>query len=155
MLSDTDAALDRLAVAGLCLAAWLALGAGCASSAPPPAAPQEPAAAPYGAYGSAAPGTVESALADLDRAEAELAALGEEKDTGARAAEQAPRPQRGDGDDFAACSVACRALGSMRRAAASLCGLAGDADPRCESARVRVTRADERVRASCPACPAQ
>ncbi|MCC6553242.1 MAG: hypothetical protein IT372_09515 [Polyangiaceae bacterium] len=50
------------------------------------------------------------------------------------------------------CATACRALASMRRAAEHLCGLAGQEDARCGSARERVQRAGERVHAACPAC---
>jgi hypothetical protein len=79
------------------------------------------------------------------------------------AAADAARPAtRGEGavlggaaeerQDAAPCERACRALGSMRRATDHLCGLAGDADARCESARERVRSAGERVQAACPAC---
>jgi hypothetical protein len=51
-----------------------------------------------------------------------------------------------------ACSVACRALESMRRSTEQLCGLAGAGDARCVDANARVGRALARVRASCPAC---
>ncbi|MEJ7732959.1 MAG: hypothetical protein WKG00_27655 [Polyangiaceae bacterium] len=51
-----------------------------------------------------------------------------------------------------ACSVACRALESMRRSTDQLCGLAGAGDARCVDANARVDRAQARVRASCPAC---
>jgi hypothetical protein len=51
-----------------------------------------------------------------------------------------------------ACSVACRALESMRRSTDQLCGLAGAGDMRCADANARVDRAIARVRASCPSC---
>jgi hypothetical protein len=50
------------------------------------------------------------------------------------------------------CETACRALASMSRAAQHLCGLAGDADQRCDSARARVKSATDRVEARCPRC---
>jgi hypothetical protein len=50
------------------------------------------------------------------------------------------------------CATACQALASMRRATDHLCGLAGDADPRCSGARERVQRAGERVHSACSAC---
>lgn len=50
------------------------------------------------------------------------------------------------------CETACRALASMSRAAQHLCGLAGDADQRCDSARTRVKSATDRVEARCPRC---
>ncbi|MFO0757751.1 MAG: hypothetical protein U0359_14750 [Byssovorax sp.] len=52
------------------------------------------------------------------------------------------------------CSMACRALASMHRAADHLCGLAGETDGRCENARQRVASATDRVRFFCPACSA-
>lgn len=50
------------------------------------------------------------------------------------------------------CTNACRALASMARSADHVCGLAGEGDTRCESARSRVERATDRVRAQCPGC---
>ncbi|AUX32650.1 MULTISPECIES: hypothetical protein [Sorangium] len=52
----------------------------------------------------------------------------------------------------APCETACRALASMSRAAQHLCGLAGDADARCDAARTRVKSATDRVEARCPRC---
>ena len=52
-----------------------------------------------------------------------------------------------------ACSIACRALASMERAASHLCGLSGEADPSCTSARERVKNATDRVSARCPCSP--
>lgn len=51
------------------------------------------------------------------------------------------------------CATACSALSSMERAAKHLCDLTGDADSRCDNARSRVSGAAERVNASCPVCP--
>ncbi|WP_437971779.1 hypothetical protein WMF04_21840 [Sorangium sp. So ce260] len=50
------------------------------------------------------------------------------------------------------CETACRALASMNRAAQHLCGVAGDADQRCDAARTRVKSATDRVEARCPRC---
>jgi hypothetical protein len=50
------------------------------------------------------------------------------------------------------CTVACRALGSMDRAAERLCELSGEEDDRCVAARERVAIAHDRVEASCPTC---
>jgi hypothetical protein len=119
------------------------------------------------------PGDVEGTLAALDQAEGELAgAIGPLP--GAAPAEQPspspppPAPLRaegkseteGDGAPEAQaaelrrspCDTACRALSSMRRAVEHLCGLTGEGDARCASARERVRSADERVRAICPRC---
>jgi hypothetical protein len=50
------------------------------------------------------------------------------------------------------CSLACRALDSMRRATDRLCALdPGDA---CADARAKVRRSTERVRSACGDCPA-
>lgn len=48
------------------------------------------------------------------------------------------------------CSVACRALGSMRRATARLCAL--EPGPRCSAARAKLDDAQNRVRTACPEC---
>jgi len=50
------------------------------------------------------------------------------------------------------CSIACRALASMSRAAERLCELTGEDDDRCVSARARVTAAEELIYRSCPSC---
>ncbi|MGK4004732.1 hypothetical protein WMF31_19020 [Sorangium sp. So ce1036] len=84
----------------------------------------------------------------------------------AGAAEGAPMPPSRESADHApsrkeraaeqssasSCETACRALASMERAAQHLCGLAGDADPRCDGARTRVESAAARVAAQCPRC---
>jgi MYXO-CTERM domain-containing protein len=49
------------------------------------------------------------------------------------------------------CSLACRALDSMRRAAERLCVL--DPGDRCTSAKKKLDEATTRVRTACPACP--
>lgn len=46
------------------------------------------------------------------------------------------------------CSTACRAMDSLRRAAAAICRLTSEADPRCIDARATVTHQSRRV-ASC------
>ena len=50
------------------------------------------------------------------------------------------------------CTVACRALASMRRSAVGLCRMAGEDDPRCESVSRRAERARVAVARACPAC---
>jgi hypothetical protein len=124
-----------------------------APRAPAPAreAPPEAAAAPSGAD----PGDPMRELADAEGAL--LRALGGEaprpapRTSGdAKGGAAAPAPPRASADP---CLVACRALASMRRSAARLCELSGATrDPRCDDARARVARAEERVRARCPAC---
>lgn len=126
------------------------------------------------------PATVEQALTELERAEGSfnqaIAVLSPMKDSAAgpmpppppsaarQPSEAAPTidAPSSQGEPRAAtqgahqdpCSTACRALASMERATEHLCALAGDGDPRCENARSRVRGADERVRATCPACTA-
>jgi hypothetical protein len=53
------------------------------------------------------------------------------------------------------CIAACRALGSMDRAAGQLCGLASSAEeaPMCNDAMAKLIAARQSVRAACGACP--
>jgi hypothetical protein len=53
------------------------------------------------------------------------------------------------------CTAACRALGSMDRAAGQLCKLATSADDtgKCDDAREKLSGARERVRTACGSCP--
>ena len=51
------------------------------------------------------------------------------------------------------CAVACRALASMERAANHLCGLSGEEQDPCTSARERVKNANARVAARCACTP--
>jgi hypothetical protein len=50
------------------------------------------------------------------------------------------------------CVEACRALGSMRRAAERICRI--EPGPKCTDARARVQAATDRVSRSCPECAA-
>ncbi|MBX3207005.1 MAG: hypothetical protein KF764_18305 [Labilithrix sp.] len=50
----------------------------------------------------------------------------------------------------AECNEACRALGSIRRAAEKICAL--EPGPRCDSARAKAADATRRVREACPDC---
>jgi hypothetical protein len=52
------------------------------------------------------------------------------------------------------CDAACRALGSMERAAKTVCDLARapDEKDRCTDARARLSRARSRVRSACGSC---
>lgn len=143
----------------LALMAIAASGAaGCGGAAPPadaaPAAPASPAVT----SAESMPTDVDGTVAALDRAESDLqAALGGAPEGQQKKAEpgEAERPAGGaDALSSDPCSAACRALASMRRAANHLCGLTGDPEPRCDAARARLTRAEERTRASCPACAA-
>lgn len=52
------------------------------------------------------------------------------------------------------CTTACRALGSMDRAAGHLCSLHGSTDaPRCTDAKTRVYSARAKVKSTCGSCP--
>jgi hypothetical protein len=53
------------------------------------------------------------------------------------------------------CASACRALGSLERAASRLCDLADSPDDRrhCDDAKQKVIAARDRVRQTCSACP--
>jgi hypothetical protein len=53
------------------------------------------------------------------------------------------------------CSAACRALGSMDRAAGQVCALATSTDDArvCDDSKGKLTSARARVRASCGSCP--
>ena len=48
------------------------------------------------------------------------------------------------------CALACKALGSMRRATDHLCAL--DPGDRCAKARQKLDAASDHVRATCPSC---
>jgi hypothetical protein len=82
---------------------------------------------------------VSSAAADLDTAEKELDLALADKDA-------AGQPLATGTDR---CTVVCKALASMRRSADQICGI--DAS-RCEGARARVTKAEQRAKDACPAC---
>lgn len=141
-----------------------ALAAGCGGS-PPPAKDS----------GGADLTDTGSAMAELNRAESEISALFGPTPEAAPSASAMPgqpspppvEPQAqptaitkgaetGAGqsaqmsDQSDPCSVACRALASMERAANHLCGLSGEGDPTCTSARTRVKNATDRVSARCP-----
>jgi hypothetical protein len=103
------------------------------SPAPPAAPPPPPADAPSRSYaeppGRAA--ALTQASNDIEASQRELDVAG--------------------GD----CANACRALGSMDRAAGRLCGLAqsNDDQRRCEGAKARVYSARYKVKNTCGSCP--
>jgi hypothetical protein len=98
---------------------------------PPPAAAPAPVtvAVPSAARGGS--GGAGFARSELDLAEAQL------------------KSSAGD------CATACRALGSMERATAHLCALAGTGDDQrsCQDARSKVLAGRDKVRSSCGDCP--
>ena len=71
----------------------------------------------------------------------------------APAGQDRPMTSPGEGQ-LDRCAIACKAFGSMRRAADRLCELTGDDDSACSDARSRVARSGARVRRSCPSCAA-
>jgi hypothetical protein len=50
------------------------------------------------------------------------------------------------------CTIACRALGSMDRAAGAICAMSSDTDNNCASAQTRLRSARRKVRATCTSC---
>lgn len=117
-------------------------GAYPAPAAPPPAepaSPVQPQAAPPspGQFGGPPGGGTSRSMA--------FSAALDEVDTSARQLDVAA------GD----CSNACRALGSMDRAAGRLCSLAqgNDEGRRCEDAKKKVYTARDRVKQTCGTCP--
>jgi hypothetical protein len=110
-----------------------------ASPPPPPTTPAQPAtggvappqAGPPPTGGKPADAAPKSPKreAQQDDARAEAKKADEERST------REPAP----------CETACRALASMSRAADAICRMAGDADPKCASARKRVDESAARV----------
>lgn len=90
--------------------------------------------------------------AELARSEASLgtALARYHQPTGVVSGNQ-PTPQKAPPVEDA-CSTACRALASMRRASERLCALTGAADERCAKARQRTQSAAARVKEACPSC---
>lgn len=129
-----------------------------AASASPTAPGQYPGA--VGALTSAwanlpPPTDVPAGLAQLDAAEQALAlVLPSSRPGNATAPGDQATPDR-NADPLAldqACTIACTALASMKRSADHVCTMAGDKDAVCGNARERVSRAEARVTAACPAC---
>ena len=176
MRSDGSLKRARALATALSLAALAAL-ASCAvnteRAAETPATTPATAAPSYAEPGqvssqTAAPATIDEALAELSRAEGEfgraeemlVAKDGLKSPSGMPAPATTPsaqpmpgtQPKQASEAELGAgnpCATACRALASMQRATDHLCGLAGDSDARCTGARDRVRGARERVTSSC------
>jgi len=100
---------------------------------------------------------VEDAEAELERARAELEALGIEsrkqpKGSSAQPAaasrpadETPPKPSPKAATPESRCESACKALISLKRAADGVCRLAGDSDARCTRAREIVKSSETRL----------
>lgn len=113
---------------------------------PPPPAPASPAAEPSSPPSSTAPGA-RATEKKLD---------GKDKDSGAgdalsQALAELELWSRSVELSLSSCEMACRALGSMERAAKQVCVLSDDRQ-RCDDATRRLREARARVRASCGEC---
>lgn len=107
-----------------------------------------------------APTSLEGAIAELDAAEARIAGTFPEGKPSAQPVDPSssppaqPQSVTGSGGDasspYSRCESACDALSSMRRAVDHVCSLSPG--ERCDGAKTRLTRATERVRATCSAC---
>jgi hypothetical protein len=138
-LTDADSALAELNRAEGEITAFLgpASGAEAQATAAPvsPPAPTPAESAPT-ALQAKEPGVKADQMADSPATDAGSNARG----SGSPSASSAPDP----------CSIACRALASMERAANHLCGIEGEGGPSCTNARDRVRSATDRVSARCP-----
>jgi len=141
---------------------WLVVGAallgapGCAAGAPPPAsAPRAEAIAPPAPVvvvaEAPAPPPSPAAMAVATGRPSEA----DERGAASRAGVDLVAAQRELEMSAGNCTVACRALGSMDRAAGQLCGLAATReDVRvCDESKEKLVAARARVRAACGSCP--
>lgn len=115
-------------------------------SEPPPAPPPPPAAG--SAPSQTAPSTNATGSGDYAKPPNRAAAMSQASGE----IESSQRELDVAGGD---CRNACRALGSMDRAAGRLCGLAQSTDEvkKCEGAKTRVLSARDKVRNTCGTCP--
>jgi hypothetical protein len=126
------------------------------SSRPTARAPEQEAQATAGKGESYAVGpepSAEELLAELERAEAELAGIG--VPAVAPSAAGAPTPAAPmQAPATTGCERSCSAFASMKRASTALCRLAGSEDPRCSLANEKVSRASLRLQqANCQCVP--
>ncbi len=155
--------LARAAVRGLEFAACVALLTACAAGrkgaeSPPPATPAaeavgaapapSPAAAPEDDAPASPVGPSPQAGATYAQPPSRTLAL-------AQASSDVEASQRELDVAGGDCRNACRALGSMDRAAGRLCSLAQTSEEarRCEEAKARVYSARDKVRSTCGSCP--
>jgi hypothetical protein len=137
-----------LALAGLALSAIaVGCGGGNEMAAPATTPAPEPAAYPSGSTGGAPAPAVSEPMPAPGMAQPQ-AALSQARGQ----LEEAQRELETSAGD---CAAACRALGSMERAAAHLCALADQPDDRrrCDDAKRKVYAARDRVRQTCNTCP--
>ncbi len=96
--------------------------------------------------------TAEELLAELERAEAELAGIGVPAVAPSAAGAQTPAaPLQAPAPT--GCERSCSAFGSMKRSAAALCRLTGPEDERCGLANEKVNRASLRLQQASCQCP--
>ena len=112
------------------------------------AAPADEQSAPAPASRASAAPEATTASADRERGGGRQAALARDRSE-IDAAERILATSAGD------CAAACRALGSMDRAAGHLCELAESTDERgrCADAKARLRAARDRVLRTCGSCP--
>ena len=150
------------------VACMLALASGCAASKQSPAEPSSPRAYGQAGYPQAAgapqqqyapappPPSAEAAPSTPAAAPPPPSAAAPDRQMALRSAanevESSQRELDVAGSD---CRNACRALGSMDRAAGRLCELSHGAgeENRCVDAKQRVYSARDRVRTNCGSCP--
>lgn len=99
----------------------------------------EPPTANTMTVGGAKPGSAGEAESELTSAEKDLEKL---IGTGPE-----PSPLSTDG-----CVNVCKAVASIKTAAEHVCALSADEPSRCESAKTRAARAEERAKSACPSC---
>ena len=125
-------------------------------AAPPPQGPVRPGEPPY------APGSA-PALAPGPAPVTTSGTSSTEPPDGERRRQAALRAARTevelaerdlDATSSSDCSMACRALASLERAAGHLCDLATEADDRrhCEDAKTKVLRARDKIKSACGVC---
>ncbi len=135
--------------------------AGCAA-APPPAAAPEPPPAMYLDPGPKQTSPVDAEMLKIASAEDQIDRLfphaggdrSNQKSAGTKAPAEESRQAASATSGEEACSIACKALASMKSSADQLCKLSGEGDGRCDDARARVRGATSRVKSVCPACAA-
>ena len=122
-----------------------------AQSSQPAPAPPPPPPSPQAAPTTPATPSAEPAPSSSGKAPGAAGARSMAIQSASRDVDQSQRELDVAGSD---CRNACRALGSMDRAAGRLCELSrGDGEPeRCEDAKRRVYSARDRVRATCGTC---
>lgn len=137
----------------------LAFLAGCASNKAPPAAAPAPSPSEGSVASPATPSPASDEAASKATADAAPSAASANAPgaSGALAASSGELEKAHRDLELAAgdCTNACRALGSMDRAAGKLCTLARSTDERdrCGEAKVKVQNARDRVKRTCGSCP--